>query len=183
MALEHVDYHTLSINPMNLFSDDWGILTAGTEAAGFNGMTVAWGHLGAIWDGKRPGSSSRCLPTAVCYVRPQRHTKKFIDTQDHFSISFLPAGNKKALGVMGSVSGRDGEAEKFAKAGLTPAFDETTGTAYVAEAELVFICRKLYHQGLREEGFDDAEPLENNYPDRDLHTMYIGEIVDVLKAE
>lgn len=182
MALHHVDYHELRLNPMTLFSDDWGVLTAGTETAGFNGMTVAWGHLGAIWDGKRPGLPSRCLPTLACYVRPQRHTKKFMDSQDLFSVSFLPEGHKKALGVMGSISGSEGEAEKFAKAGLTPAFDEATGTAYVVEAELVFICRKIYHQELREDGFDDREPLERNYPERDLHTMYIGEIVDVLQA-
>ena len=33
-----------------------------------------------------------------------------------------------------------------------------------------------------EEGFYDKEIIEENYPDKDFHYMYIGKIIEVLEA-
>ena len=80
---------------------------------------------------------------------------------------------------MGKVSGRD--EDKVAAAGLTPVFVDDT-TAF-AEAKLVLVCRKLYRAPLLEEGFLDKSVLEDCYPNRDLHDMYIGEITGIYVKE
>lgn len=119
------------------------------------------------------------LPTAVVYIRPQRYTKVFVDREEIFTLSFFDASYKKALAYMGSHSGRD--ENKIAKAGLTPVFEN--GTTYFREAKMVLICRKLYHAPLQEDGFVDKSLVVNNYPQKDFHEMYVGEILKVLTQE
>ena len=62
--------------------------------------------------------------------------------------------------------------------GFSPLIYNTT---YFAEADLVLICRKLYHAPLLETGYMDHGLIDFNYPERDFHEMYVGEIVKVLK--
>ena len=119
------------------------------------------------------------LPTAWVYIRPQRYTKEFIDREEIFTLSFFDGSYKKALTYLGTHSGRDGD--KIAKAGLTPLFD--SGTIYFEGAKMVFICRKLYHAPLQEDGFVDKSLVENNYPHKDFHEMYVGEMLKVLVDE
>ena len=166
--MKQIDFRELSLNPMTLIGSEWMLITAGTEERGYNTMTASWGHLGTIWN----------RPTSVCYVRPQRHTKAFMDREEYYTLSFFP-GYKKELSYLGTKSGRDGD--KVAAVGLTPVFEE--GCTYFAEAKLVLVCRKLYRAPLQEAGFTDREVLEKNYPDRDLHEMYVGQIVKVLVKE
>ena len=66
---------------------------------------------------------------------------------DTFTVSFFPESYHKALGYLGSHSGRD--ENKVANSGLTPvvAGDGVT----FKEAELTFVCKKLY-----EHQFDEA---------------------------
>ena len=93
----------------------------------------------------------------------------------------IPKGEyREALRYCGTKSGRDGD--KFAATGLT--VEKTAeGTPYPAEANLVLVCRKLYQSTLKEEGFHDRSILADHYPNRDLHDMYIGEILKVLVNE
>ena len=173
MALKEIGVEALSLNPMTLIGREWMLITAGNEHRGYNTMTAAWGHLGAIWD--LPGRKGH-LPTACIYVRPQRYTKEFVDREQLFTLSFFDEIWKKQLGYLGTVSGRD--ENKIEKAGLSPVFAEDT--TYFAQARLVLVCRKLYQANLKEENFTDPDIVERNYPQRDFHTMYIGEIVKVL---
>ena len=173
--LKEINIRELQVNPVTLFAEDWMALCAGNETRGYNAMTVAWGHLGAIWES---GNHSHRLPTAICYVRPQRYTREFMDRETYFTLSRLPKEYKKALGILGTKSGRDGD--KIKEANLTPVFeDETT---YFAEADLVLVCRKLYQAPLVESGFVDREIIEFNYSG-DYHKMYVGEIVKTLIRE
>lgn len=119
------------------------------------------------------------LPTAIVYVRPQRYTKELLDREDIFTLSVFDKSYRRALAYMGTHSGRDGD--KITEAGLTPGFVD--GTVCFAEAGMVFVCRKLYHAPLLEDGFVDLTLVENNYPKKDLHEMYVGEIIKVLEAE
>lgn len=171
---KEIDAKTLQLNPFTLFGKDWLALTAGTEKHGFNSMTVAWGHLGSLWE---RGTHQNCLPTAVCYVRPSRYTKTFMDQESYFSLSHFGNGYKKSLAYLGTHSGK--VENKIASAGLTPVFSDNT--TYFAEADLVLICRKLYHAPLLETGYVDRGLIDFNYPDKDFHEMYVGEIVKVLK--
>jgi flavin reductase (DIM6/NTAB) family NADH-FMN oxidoreductase RutF len=143
-------------------------------------MTASWGHLGAVWgkEGKKH-KNLLGLPTAVVYVRPQRYTKQFMDTEAIFTLSVFDHAYRDALITLGSHSGRD--EDKVSKLGLTALFDENT--TYFKEAKMVFICRKIYQAPLLEEGFVDASILKFNYDGDDLHEMYIGEILKVLVCE
>jgi flavin reductase (DIM6/NTAB) family NADH-FMN oxidoreductase RutF len=113
------------------------------------------------------------------YLRPQRYTKEFVDREELFTITVFPEEYKKALGYLGSHSGRDGD--KVAAAGLTPVFEGDY--TYFAEAKLTLVCRKLYRGTIQPEGFMDQSFVEEYYPQRDFHDFYIGEIVKVLAAE
>lgn len=48
---------------------------------------------------------------------------------------------------------------------------------------MVLVCRKLYQAPLLEEGFVDKGLIDFNYPKKDFHEMYIGEILKVLVQE
>lgn len=171
--MKEINVSELNINPMTMIAKEWMLVTAGNEDRGYNTMTASWGHLGSMW-GHGGG-----LPTAVIYLRPQRYTKEFVDREELFTLSVFPEEYKKDLGYLGRTSGRDGD--KVAATGLTPVFEgECT---YFAQAKLVLVCRKLYQSTLREEGFHDKSILTDHYPNRDLHDMYIGEIVKVLVQE
>lgn len=170
MSFKKLDVKDFTLNPITTISDEWMLLSAGNEANGYNTMTVSWGHLGAIW-----GSG---LPTAVVYVRPQRYTKEFMDKEEFFTLSVLGQEFKKQLAYLGSHSGRD--EDKIKETGLTPAFNHNT--VYFDEAEMVLVCRKLYHAPLVEEGFVDKSIIDESYPNRDFHEMYVGEIVEILKS-
>lgn len=154
-------------NPFHKIGRQWMLVTAG-NADQANTMTASWGGVGIMW-GK---------PVATVYIRPQRYTKEFIDANEYFTVSFLPEKYRKALNVCGSVSGRDG-ADKWEQAGIHPLF--TDGTAAVEEADEIFVCRKLYAQEMKPECFIETECDEKWYPGKDYHTMYIAEIVKVLK--
>ena len=117
-------------------------------------------------------------PVATVYIRPQRYTKEFIDKNEYFTLSFLSEEYRKALNVCGSVSGRNVD-DKWQEAGLHPY--EVDGTTAVEEAEEIFVCRKLYAQEMVPECFIDGECDTKWYPEKDYHTMYIAEIVKVLK--
>lgn len=174
--MKEISFKDLRINPFSCFGEDWMALTSGNQTDGYNAMTVAWGHLGSIWE---RGNHRNCLPTATCFVRPSRYTKTFMDKESYFSLSHFDASRKKALAYLGSHSGRD--EDKTKAAGFTPVFE--AGTTYLNGADMVLICRKLYHAPLLESGFEDCELVEFNYPQRDFHEMYIGEIVKVLVKE
>lgn len=167
MAFEEISLESLSFNPFDKISKQWMLITAGT-ADNCNTMTASWGGLGIMW-GKN---------IATVYLRPQRYTREFVDSNDLFTISFLPEEQRAALKIAGTISGRDNP-DKWAKAGIHPF--GVDGTAAVEEAELIFVCRKQYHQDMKPECFDVAENDSRWYPQKDYHTMYMAEIVRVLK--
>lgn len=168
--MKEIAIEELKINPVTLISDGWMLIAAGNEERGYNAMTASWGHIGSIW------GHGHGLPTAVIYIRPQRYTKEFIDREPYYTLSFFSSDYKKQLTYLGTHSGRS--ENKLAKAGMTPEFGGDY--VYFAEASLVLICRKLYRAPLLESGFVDSAVIEANYPQKDFHDMYIGEIVRTL---
>lgn len=168
--MKEISVSELNMNPMTMIAKEWMLVTAGNQERGYNTMTASWGHLGSIW-GHGGG-----LPTAVVYLRPQRYTKEFVDREELFTITVFPEEYKKALGYLGSHSGRDGD--KVAVTGLTPVFEGDY--TYFAEAKLMLVCRKLYRGTIQPEGFMDQSFIEEYYPNRDFHDFYIGEIIKAL---
>jgi flavin reductase (DIM6/NTAB) family NADH-FMN oxidoreductase RutF len=176
--MKEIAVRDLTLNPMTLIDGQWWLLAAGNETTGFNAMTASWGHLGSIWE--RPGDQAhQALATAIIYVRPQRYTREFMDREALFTLSVFDENYKKALGYLGSHSGRNGD--KVAVSGLTPVYAE--GVTWFSQARMVFICRKLYRAPLQEAGFTDKSLAAANYPQKDFHIMYVGEILKVLVKE
>ena len=54
------------------------------------------------------------------------------------------------------------------------------GASYFEEADLVLICRKRFAQEMDPANIPQ-DVKEKWYPNQDYHTMYIGEIVEVLQ--
>lgn len=163
---QEIKVQDLTMNPFEKIAKQWMLITAG-DAAGFNTMTASWGGVGHIWQ----------RDVATVYIRPQRYTKTFVDNNELFTVSFYGEECRKALQLCGTLSGKD--TNKVEQAGLTPYFVD--GTTAFAEAELILVCRKLYHQDMLPELFDDPAVEQAMYPQKDYHTLYIGEIVKVLK--
>jgi len=81
------------------------------------------------------------------------------------------------LNFCGSRSGKD--VDKVAETGLAPVFEKRF--VYYDQARLVFQCRKLYAQDLMPDAFLDPR-INDLYPLKDYHRMYVGEILKCLEA-
>ena len=161
-----IDPKRLDFNPFGMIGDTWMLITAG-DSEKANTMTASWGGAGVLWNKN----------VVTCYVRPQRFTREFIDAKEYFSISFLPEEYRKQLVYCGRVSGRD--EDKIAGAGLTLCNDKAA--PYFGEADTVLICKKVYVGEIKPEGIQYPALDEANYPAKDYHIVYIGEIVEALK--
>ena len=163
--LHNIDPKQIAGNPFAMIGDQWMLITAG-DVERCNTMTASWGGVGVLWQ----------APVATCYVRPQRYTKQFLDEQEYFTLTFFSEEYRKQLQLCGTRSGRD--MDKVKECGFTVKA-AACGAPYFEEAELVIVCRKRYVQD-----FDPAnipeDVKEKQYPNQDYHTMYIGEIVEVL---
>jgi len=161
-----MDPKALPENVFSLIGDKWMLITAGT-AQSCNTMTASWGGLGVIWG----------APAATCYIRPQRYTKEFVDREEYFTLTFFGEEYRKALALCGSKSGR--EVDKVKACGFTVK-TAACGAPYFEEAELVLVCRKRFAQEMDPANIP-ADVKEKWYPQEDYHTLYIGEIIEVLK--
>ena len=63
---------------LTLSAKDWALVTCGDKEK-FNTMTVSWGGVGIMW-GK---------PVAFTFIRPQRYTFGFMETNGYYTMSFL----------------------------------------------------------------------------------------------
>lgn len=152
-------------NPFQMIGKDWLLVGAGNQD-NYNAMTASWGTMGVLWN--------KNVISVV--IRPQRYTYQFFEREDYFTVTVLKAGNEEAYRIFGRKSGRD--CNKAELAGLTPHFDDRAVT--FKEAKIAFVCRKIYVQDLDPKGFVDSTIDEKNYPEKDYHRLYCGEIVDIL---
>lgn len=155
----------LEMNPFTKIGKEWALVTAGSKKR-VNTMTVSWGGVGVLW-GKN---------VVYIFIRDSRFTKQFIDEGDFFSLSFLSEKYRDALQYCGSHTGKG--KDKFKEAGLTPAFCHSI--PFPDEANLTMLCRKMAAVPISESTFTDKDLMKKWYADGDMHTMYVGEIIDVL---
>lgn len=158
----------LNESACKLIGTDWMLITAGGIDS-FNMMTASWGGLGNIW------------MKNACYlvIRPGRYTYEFMERGDVFTLTFFDQKYRKALNLCGTKSGRD--IDKVKETGLTPVASEAGGV-YFDEARIVLECRKMYFQDIDPKGFLDPT-IEENYPEKDYHRLYIGEILKCMVKE
>lgn len=166
--MKRIDVSALDQNVFTAIGQQWMLLSAGDRDKA-NTMTVSWGGLGVLW-GKN---------VATVYVRPQRYTYEFMEQGGYFTLSFLGEEWREALKLCGAKSGRD--VDKFKESGLTLAYG--AGDApYLQEAQVVLVCKKLYFDDIEPSHFLDGDIDGKNYPGKDYHRMYIGEIVEAYEA-
>jgi flavin reductase (DIM6/NTAB) family NADH-FMN oxidoreductase RutF len=156
-----IEPQQINQNPFKLIDDDWFLLSAGNLHA-FNTMTASWGGMGVLWN----------KPVVFCFVRPQRYTYKFMELNEFFTMSFFDESHRETLNFCGKASGR--QADKIKATGLKP-FESPAGSIFYKQSKLMLECRKLYFSDIIPENFL-VETINKNYPKKDYHRMYIGEI-------
>ena len=140
------------------------LLTATDNEEMSNTMTVSWGGCGILW-GKQ-----------VCFlfVRPERHTYKFLENGKYLSLSFFSEEKKDTLTYCGTKSGRD--VDKFKECNLEYTYEN--GSVLFKEAKCTIQLKALYSQELNEKCFIEPECLKW-YKGQGMHKMYICEILNV----
>ena len=144
-----------------------GILITTKVGDKVNSMTIGWGTLGIIWE----------KPVFIAYVRTCRFTHEMLQGNGEFTIN-VPVGDfpRKALGLLGSKSGRD--MDKIAAAGLTLVEPNIISVPGLKEFPLTLECRVLYRQTQEEELLGDEEKRRFYSIEKGPHTTFYGEIVD-----
>ena len=176
-AIETKDYKAFS-----MLEDRLALVTAGT-IDDFNTCTVSWGSMGNVW-----GPNGGDMSTVTVYIHPARYTQEFMAKYDTFTVSFFPESHRKALGYLGSHSGRD--EDKVANSGLTPVA-AGNGVTF-KEADVTFVCKKLYEHQFDEAHLADnvkeyyaANPSMYTQVGKDRwepHYMYIGKVVEAIEG-
>lgn len=157
----------LDENDFRLIGERWMLISAGDKQK-FNTMTASWGGMGVLWNKN----------VAFCFIRPQRYTYEFVEKSDMFTLSFFGECYRDMLNLCGSKSGRD--MDKIKATGLIPIHSD--GTVYFEQAEIVVVCRKIYFHDFNPANFLDVN-IDKNYPSKDYHRMYVGEIKKILINE
>lgn len=171
MAWQHVSIMEFNTHIFHAWDKEWFLLTCGDyDKQDFNSMTVAWGSLGIMWS----------KPFAQVVVRPTRYTYEFMNKYDTFTLCAFDREYRKALQLLGSTSGRDGD--KIAASGLTPMPSHDVASPGFQEARLLLECRKIYWQDFDHTQFLDPS-IEQKYSNNDYHRVYFGEIVGIWQRE
>lgn len=153
-------------NAVQLFDKDWMALAVGKKGD-MNAMTISWGEMGELWG----------RPVVTVFVSTSRYTHSFMERNDYFTVTAFPEKMRPALVHIGTHSGRDGD--KLTDAGLTSEYTEL-GNPIFKEANLAIECRIIYSAPFIPERIDnDVRQVYNN--GMGVHTMYIGEIINVWK--
>jgi len=165
--LRPINVSLIKDNTFKLIGADWMLITSG-DINDHNTMTASWGAFGELWHKK----------VCFCFVRPTRYTYKFIEESDTFTLCFFDDSYRDVLTYCGTKSGRD--VNKVADMGLTPVEGEM-GSVHFSQARLVIECRKVYIHDLDPDDFLDPA-VHDEYPQKDYHRMYIGEVLRCLSV-
>ena len=167
MKLKSIPVNEFLVKINDLWLNKWFLLTSGDlNKNHYNTMTVAWGYFGIMWN----------KPIAVVVVRPTRYTYEFIEKYDTFTLCAFNINFKDDLLLLGTKSGRDGD--KIAETALNIMPSAKVEAPSFKEAELIIECVKIYWDDFKPANFLNAT-IENNYPKKDYHRFYFGEIKEI----
>ena len=162
--MKEININELEFNPFNKIGKEWMLVTA-RNGNKVNSMTASWGGVGVLWNKN----------IAFIVLRPQRYTKKFIDSSNEFSLSFFDESYKKTLSYFGKVSGRN--EDKISNSGFHISYINDVPT--FEEASFIITCKNLYKQNFSPDCFIDKSLDDLNYPNKDYHTLYFAEITGI----
>ena len=121
--------------------------------------------MGTIW-GK---------PMMTVFIRDQRYTFEFLNSNEYFTVSFYDKKYKKELSLMGNKSGRD--IDKVKETGFTPKFLEN-GITYEQASE-TFVLKKWYVQKMDESNIpEDVKKSYYKEGSGGIHYIFIGLVCD-----
>jgi len=150
---------------VELFRDDWMALIVGRKGE-LNAMTIGWGGIGMLWN----------CPVVTVYVSSDRYTHGLMERNDCFVVEAFAEPYRGVLKYLGSHSGRHGD--KIAGSGLTVEYT-AAGNPIFEQGMLAIECRKIYSASFDPAGFS-GDAAERFYAKgTGIHTIYIGEIVNV----
>jgi len=137
-----------------------------TKANGkINTMVIGWGGINKYF-----GDDIFIAP-----VRLSRYTHDLLDESDVFTVSFPKDDElKDALKVCGTKSGRD--MDKFDVCNLTPVAGKEVDCPVIGEGWLHIECKVVGQTTLTGENLS-GDVMSKIYGKRDLHTLYLGEVV------
>ncbi len=166
--MKKIDFTELNANVAKLVGQQWMLISAGSEGVcgkDFNMMTASWGGLGFVWN----------KPVAFVFIRPNRHTHRFVEANELLTLSFMPEAYRQDLVFCGRHSGCD--VDKVAETKLRPFATEGGGVA-MQDADVVLECRKLFRAPLKQEDFLDWSAFTPRFyaEDNPLHDLYVCEI-------
>ena len=155
-------------NPIHLFAERHVAIATG-QGDSVNAMTVSHGSIGQLWH----------RPVVSIYISSSRYTHELLMNNEYFTVNAFPEGYDSVLQYLGTHSGRDGD--KLSAAGLTQERTEL-GNPTFREASLVIECRKIYAEPFVRERLDSTalSMLSNG---TGMHTMFVGEIVNVMERK
>ena len=149
-----------------------GILLTTKVGDKVNSMAIGWGTIGIQWE----------KPVFIAFVRTCRFTHEMLEGNGEFTVN-VPVGSfpRKALGLLGSKSGRD--MDKIAAAGVTLVEPNVISVPGIKEFPLTLECRVLYHQLQHDNELNDE--LTQRFYTRETanHTAFYAEIVDAYIIE
>lgn len=162
-AWKKIDPEDLTDNPFVLFNKAMALSVGNSDK--MNAMTIGWGGLGVLWGRERP--------VVTVYVEKSRYTHSLMEENDYFIVEAFDPAFDGVLKYLGTVSGRD--EDKMKGSGLTVGFTDL-GNPIFEEGRLVLECEKLYGAPFDPQGF--GRVAQEIYRDRQLHSIYIGRIVN-----
>lgn len=138
------------------------------DAQELNTMTIGWFEIGYFW--------RREVMTVG--VRPTRHTHHIIENVSTFSVTVPEEGTfKNELALCGKKSGRD--MNKFDVCNLPLSYHGEDKTPFIpVPGEHLF--GKIITRTVVDPALCDPELL-SLYPDKDFHSLYFAQIIDVLR--
>lgn len=140
-----------------------GVLLTTKKDGKVNTMTIAWGSIGIEWN--------KLIFTAL--VRQSRHTLGMLES-GAFTINIAMDDRKKEIAYCGTKSGRD--TDKIADMGFTLVDGRKVDVPAIKQFPLTLECKIIYEQ-LQDEDAIPQKVLDTMYPQRDLHSMFYGEVV------
>lgn len=140
-----------------------GVLLTTKKGGKVNTMSIAWGAIGIEWN--------KLIFTAL--VRQSRHTFGMLST-GAFTVNIPMDDRKKEIAYCGTKSGRD--TDKIADMGFTLMDGRKVDVPAIKEFPLTLECKIIYEQRQDEDAIAQ-QVLDTMYPQRDLHSMFYGEVV------
>lgn len=148
---------------MNALDTSGVFITVGKEQP--NVMSTHWGSIGRFWN-----KNIFCLP-----VRPNKLTHKLIDETKCFAVSVPVRDMSNELSLCDHLSGY--YTNKFEELHLLPKSAINIPTYTLSECGLILECKVIFSFDITKDKLDE-EIFNDNYEDKEFHTIYLSEIID-----